>query len=93
LLRHYPYVWNEQRTGEDTGIPTEAWRQMKATASERMRQVLSQKNDCPVQDNAAKQDILTDEERAAVASCIADDEAATAYERADTLRGLLERLK
>ena len=36
---------------------------------------------------------LTDAERAAVASCIADDEAATAYERADTLRGLLERIR
>ena len=35
---------------------------------------------------------LTDAERAAVASCIADDEAATAYTRAATLRGLLERL-
>ena len=35
---------------------------------------------------------LTDAERDAVASCIADDEAATAYERAATLRGLLERL-
>jgi hypothetical protein len=63
LLRHYPYVWNEQRTGEDTGIPTEAWRQMKATASERMRQVLSQKNDCLESDNAARQDIVTDEGR------------------------------
>ena len=36
---------------------------------------------------------LTDVERAAVESCIADDEAATAYTRADTLRGLLERLR
>ena len=35
---------------------------------------------------------LTDEEREAIESCIADDEAATAYQRADTLRGLLERL-
>ena len=35
---------------------------------------------------------LTFEEREAIASCIADDEAATAYARADTLRGLLERL-
>ena len=35
---------------------------------------------------------LTDAEREAVESCIADDEAATAYTRADTLRGLLERL-
>jgi hypothetical protein len=35
---------------------------------------------------------LTDEERAAVESCIADDEAATAYARADVLRELLKRL-
>lgn len=34
---------------------------------------------------------LTDAERWAIESCIADDEAATAHERADTLRGLLER--
>jgi hypothetical protein len=34
---------------------------------------------------------LTDEEREAIAACIADDEAATAHERADTLRALLER--
>ena len=35
---------------------------------------------------------LTDSEREAIASCIADDEAATAYDRADTLRSMLERL-
>jgi hypothetical protein len=35
---------------------------------------------------------LTDEEREAIKSCIADDEAATAYTRADTLRWLLDRL-
>ena len=35
---------------------------------------------------------LTDAERDAIESCIADDEAATAYVRAATLRGLLERL-
>ena len=35
---------------------------------------------------------LTDAEREAVESCIADDEAATSYERADTLRSLLERM-
>jgi hypothetical protein len=34
---------------------------------------------------------LTDAEREAIATCIADDEAATAHERADTLRGLLHR--
>jgi hypothetical protein len=33
---------------------------------ERLRQGLSQKNDCPAPDNAAAQDILTDEERAAL---------------------------
>ena len=34
---------------------------------------------------------LTDTEREAIAACVADDEAATAYGRADTLRGLLHR--
>ena len=34
---------------------------------------------------------LTDAEREAIAASIADDEAATAHERADTLRGLLHR--
>ena len=56
--------------------------------------------DCPDGDNAAKGDkvlpeqnvTLTDAEREAIKSCIADDEAATSYTRADTLRGLLERL-
>jgi hypothetical protein len=49
------------------------------------------KCDCPVQDNAAKQDILTDEEREAVAwaaSCASDRE----HPAEATLRGLLERL-
>lgn len=36
---------------------------------------------------------LTDEEREALESCIADDEAATSYTRATTLRGLLERMR
>ena len=56
--------------------------------------------DCPERDNAANGDkvfpeqtlTLTDAERDAVASCIADDEAATSYERADTLRSLLKRM-
>jgi hypothetical protein len=38
------------------------------------------------------QPTLTDEERAAVETCIADDEAMTHRSRAATLRGLLERL-
>ena len=45
----------------------------------------------PCPDSSQENLTLTDEERAAIASCIADDEAATAYERADTLRGLLDR--
>jgi hypothetical protein len=61
---------------------------------------LSWNGDCPDGDNAANDDkvfpkqtvTLTDAEREAIESCIADDEAATAYQRADTLRGLLERL-
>lgn len=35
---------------------------------------------------------LTDAEREAIAGCVSDDEAAGYYTRADTLRGLLERL-
>ena len=36
---------------------------------------------------------LTDAEREALETCIADDEAMTHHSRAVTLRGLLERLK
>lgn len=36
---------------------------------------------------------LTDAEREAVETCIADDEAMTHHSRAATLRGLLERLR
>ncbi len=36
--------------------------------------------------------MLTDAEREAVETCIADDEAMTHHSRAATLRGLLERL-
>ena len=55
-------------------------------------QVLSQKNDCPTPENAAKQDIFTDEEREAVewaASCASDRE----HPAEATLRSLLERMK
>jgi hypothetical protein len=45
----------------------------------------------PCPDSSQENFTLTDEERAAIESCVADDEAATAYERAATLRGLLER--
>jgi hypothetical protein len=47
---------------------------------------------CLQPDNAAKSDTLTAEEREAIAGCFSDDEAAGHYTRADTLRGLLERL-
>jgi hypothetical protein len=40
LLRHYPYVWSEQQSGEDTAIPTTAWRQMEKTRRKRTRQAL-----------------------------------------------------
>ena len=40
LLRHYPYVWTEQQGGEDTSIPTAAWRQMEETRRNRTRQAL-----------------------------------------------------
>jgi hypothetical protein len=46
--------------------------------------------DC--RDSVQKNVTLTDEEREAIASCIEDDEAATAYTRAAALRGLLDRL-
>jgi hypothetical protein len=53
---------------------------------------LSQKCDCPGADNAAEQDILTNEEREAVtwAAITADSEYDS--RQAATLRGLLERL-
>jgi hypothetical protein len=56
---------------------------------ERLRQVLSQKNDCPDADNAAKQDILTDAEREAVLYYLGTGGRSGVDA---TLRGLLERL-
>jgi hypothetical protein len=53
---------------------------------------LSQKCDCPVPDNAARQDMLTDEEREAIAGAIAAEHGRGAWAWAATLRGLLERL-
>ena len=52
------------------------------------------KCDCPDQDNAAKQDILTAEERAAVGWCVemALNSATDCVDEIRTLRGLLERL-
>jgi hypothetical protein len=57
---------------------------------------LSQKCDCPKQDNAARQDILTDEEREAIA-CAAEsyadnDDDEDCARVAATLRGVIERL-
>jgi hypothetical protein len=107
LLRHYPYAWSDEKRGVPdmsgaTDIVTRLrnWREvhlarlhllMDEAADEMER--LSSLGDCPAPDNAAKQDILTDAEREAIKSCVADDEAATAYERAATLRGLLERTR
>ena len=54
---------------------------------------LSANGDCPAPDNAAKQDILTDEEREAIAGAIASEHGRGAWAWAATLRGLLERLK
>ena len=48
--------------------------------------------DCPVPDNAAKRDRLTDEERAAVAECYEWAAVADHRSLAATLRGLLERM-
>jgi hypothetical protein len=60
-------------------------------AAGEMEQV-SQYCDCPAPDNAARQDILTNEEREAVtwAAITADSEYDS--RQAATLRGLLERL-
>jgi hypothetical protein len=55
---------------------------------ETVRQGLSQKNHCPDADNAAKRDILTDEEREAVAFFARDN-----WSMSPVLRGLLERTK
>ena len=56
---------------------------------ETVRQGLSQKNHCPDADNAAKQDILTDEERAALHWFA---HYGLPEHRAAALRSLLERL-
>jgi hypothetical protein len=126
LLRHYPYVWSDEKRGVDdmTGasdIVTRLrnWRtvhlarlhllmdeaademerlradwpeQLAAARSEveRLCQVLSQKNHYPDLDNAAKRDILTDEEREAVLEGMAI--IANAGWNNDGLRCLLERL-
>ena len=63
---------------------------------ERLCQVLSQKNHCPAPDNAARQDILTDAEREAIA-CAAEsyadnDDDEDCARVAATLRGVIERL-
>ena len=76
-------------------------REVRAEALRLLRHYpYSWNGDYPEPDNAEEGDkvfpeqnvALTDAEREAVASCIADDEASTAYARADTLRSLLERL-
>jgi hypothetical protein len=67
---------------------------MEEAADEMER--LSANGDCPKPDNAAKQDTLTDEERAAIESAIWDyeqnDEDEDCARMVATLRGLLERL-
>ena len=114
LLRHYPYVGNDEKRCVDdmngaTDIVTRLrnWRTVHlarlhllmeeaADEMERLCQVLSQKNNCPDADNAAKQDILTDEEREVVTTAMhaygednADEECAKIEA---TLWGLLKRL-
>jgi hypothetical protein len=60
-----------------------------ADEMERLCQVLSQKNHCPDADNAAHQDILTDDEREAVSYYLGTG----GPDGVDaTLRSLLERL-
>jgi hypothetical protein len=62
-----------------------------ASESERV----SQKCDCPVPENAAEQDILTNAEREAVEWCVgmAETTATDCEEELAALRGLLERTK
>jgi hypothetical protein len=78
LLRHYPYAWNGDCPEPDN--------------------VANEDKPCPYVTGKTTRYCtltpftLTDDERGAIESCVADDEAATAYERAATLRGLLERL-
>ena len=58
---------------------------------------VSQKCDCPAPDNAAKQDILTDVERAAIESAIWDyqqnDDDEDCARMVATLESLLERME
>lgn len=66
---------------------------MEEAADEMER--LSGTGDCPGSDNAAKQDILTTEEREAVEWCVemAMNSATDCVAEINTLRGLLERMQ
>jgi hypothetical protein len=68
-----------------------------ADEMERLCQVLPQKNHYPDLDNAAKRDILTDEEREAICQAVgaydANDDDEECAKIAATLRGLLERMR
>jgi hypothetical protein len=109
LLRHYPYVGNDEKrcVGDMSGatdIVTRLrnWRTVHlarlhllmdqaADEMERLRQVLSKKNNCPAPDNGAKQDTLTDEEREAIehAADLIDAKTCGDY---SALRSLLGRV-
>ena len=65
--------------------------QQAADEMERLCQVLSEKNHCPDPDNAANEDILTDEEREAVEYFSKWGTWSSAAVHAATLRGLLDR--
>ena len=54
---------------------------------------LSANGDCPKPDNAAKQDILTDAERAAIERAMKDENDFGMVYTADVLKWLLERTK
>jgi hypothetical protein len=72
-------------------------REVRAEALALLRHYpLSWNGDFPASDNAAKQDILTDEERAAIREAVGayndNDDDEECAKIAATLRGLLERL-
>jgi hypothetical protein len=79
-------------TCRDPDLLAKEVRRLNAVISAGEMERVSQKCDCPVQDNAARQDILTDEEREAIAGAIAAEHGRGAWAWAATLRGLLERL-
>jgi hypothetical protein len=82
----------DPETCRDPGLLAKEVRRLNAVIAAGESAGLSQKCDCPAPDNAARQDMLTDEEREAIAGAIAAEHGRGAWAWAATLRGLLERL-